>query len=141
MVVKTSCVFFSPVNGTCEMQHSMSQSPYYWVHFVTKMNLNMFVDAINNIKLDLTFTPMKCGKKVKQVDLFNLFYYTIILHFGCKWRWTLKIQLFRVITWLYKQLIIACLGATCKPCLVSCIIYMSFNVTCVELQYGWWIAT
>jgi hypothetical protein len=57
------------MNGSCEMQHSMSQSPYYWVHVTTKMNLNMFVDAINNIKLDLTLTPMKCGKKVKQDDL------------------------------------------------------------------------
>jgi hypothetical protein len=36
----------------------------------------MFVDAINNIKLDLTLTPMKCGKKVKQVDLIQF----VLLH-------------------------------------------------------------
>jgi hypothetical protein len=92
------------------------------------MNLNLFVDAINNIKLDLTLTPMKCGKKVKQVDLIQ---FVLLYNYQ---RWTLKIQLFRVITWFYKQLIITCSGATCKPYLVSCIIYMSFNVTCVELH-------
>jgi hypothetical protein len=40
------------------------------------MNLNLFVDAINNIKLDLTLTPMKCGKNVKQVDLIRF----VLLH-------------------------------------------------------------
>jgi hypothetical protein len=64
MVVKTSCAFFSPMNGSCKM------------HVTTKMNLIMFVDAINNIKLDLTLIPMKCGKKVKQDDLIQF----LLLH-------------------------------------------------------------
>jgi hypothetical protein len=36
----------------------------------------MFVDAINNIKLNLKSIPMKCGKKVKQVDLIQF----VLLH-------------------------------------------------------------
>jgi hypothetical protein len=75
-LLKQVVYFFHHLWMVCEMQHTMSQSPYYWVYATTKMNLNMFVDAINNIKLDLTLTPMKCGKKVKQVDLIQF----VLLH-------------------------------------------------------------